>query len=75
MRVDPPPSLACAIGTMPDATAAPEPPLEPPGVRSGSHGLRVDFWRGSLTGRIPYSGRFVVPTMTKPASLKRLTTL
>ena len=30
MRIEPPPSLACAIGTMPAATAAAEPPLEPP---------------------------------------------
>ena len=31
MRIEPPPSLACAIGTMPAATAAAAPPLEPPG--------------------------------------------
>jgi len=30
MRIDPPPSLACAIGTIPAATAAAEPPLDPP---------------------------------------------
>ena len=30
MRIEPPPSLACATGTMPEATAAPDPPLEPP---------------------------------------------
>lgn len=30
-----------ASGTQPEATAAPEPPEEPPGVRAGSHGLRV----------------------------------
>src|SRR6476646_2197891 len=41
MRIDPPPSEACAIGAMPDATAAPAPPLDPPGVWSGFHGLRV----------------------------------
>ena len=33
--------VACATGTNPPATAAAEPPDEPPGVRSGSHGLRV----------------------------------
>ncbi len=32
IRIDPPPSLAWAIGTMPAATAAAAPPLEPPGV-------------------------------------------
>lgn len=31
MRIDPPPSLADAIGTSPAATAAAEPPLDPPG--------------------------------------------
>ena len=29
-RMEPPPSLACAMGTMPAATAAAEPPLLPP---------------------------------------------
>ena len=41
MRIEPPPSLPCASGTIPAATAAAEPPEEPPGVRSRSHGLRV----------------------------------
>lgn len=41
MRIEPPPSLPWAPGTMPAATAAPEPPDEPPGVREVSHGLRV----------------------------------
>ena len=41
MRIEPPPSVACASGTMPAATAAAEPPLEPPGARSWRHGLRV----------------------------------
>ena len=30
MRMEPPPSPACAAGTMPDATAAAEPPEDPP---------------------------------------------
>ena len=76
MRVEPPPSLALAIGRMPAATAAPEPPEEPPGVRPVSHGLRVGPWRvGSVTGRMPTSGRLVFPTITKPASRRRRTTL
>src|SRR5437899_2743013 len=41
MRVEPPPSLAVQNGTRPAATAAADPPLDPPGVRSGFHGLRV----------------------------------
>jgi hypothetical protein len=75
MRIEPPPSLPCAIGTMPAATAAPEPPDEPPGVRSRSQGLRVGpNRRGSVTGMIPSSGELVLPTITKPASLIRRTT-
>ena len=31
MRIDPPPSFACATANIPDATDAPAPPLEPPG--------------------------------------------
>ncbi len=76
MRVDPPPSLPCASGTIPEATAAALPPEEPPGVRSRSHGLRVGpNSLASLTGRIPYSGSVVVPTITKPASRRRRTRL
>ena len=41
MRIEPPPSPACANGTMPDATAAALPPLDPPGDRSRSQGLRA----------------------------------
>src|SRR6201996_7307953 len=40
-RIEPPPSPAVAAATMPAATAAAEPPDDPPGVRVGSHGLRV----------------------------------
>jgi hypothetical protein len=41
MRIEPAASVACANGTTPAATAAPAPPLDPPALRSGSHGLRV----------------------------------
>ena len=41
VRMDPPPSLAVPKGTIPDDTAAAVPPLDPPGVRLRSHGLRV----------------------------------
>jgi hypothetical protein len=39
MRIEPPPSEACAIGTMPAATAAAEPPLDPPVLRVRSQGF------------------------------------
>jgi hypothetical protein len=41
MRIEPAPSEPVAAPASPPATAAPLPPLEPPGVRPGSHGLRV----------------------------------
>src|SRR6185312_12009859 len=46
-----PPSLAWAKGTIPDATAAAAPPLDPPGVRVVSHGLWVaPHATGSVVG-------------------------
>src|SRR5262245_20390670 len=41
MRIDPPPSLAVATGTMPAATAAAEPPLDPPVEWATFHGFRL----------------------------------
>src|SRR5437867_10743729 len=74
MRVEPPPSLAVANGTTPAATAAADPPLDPPGVRSGFHGLRVVphallrvYWM------LPNSGAAVFPTGTAPAARSRAT--
>ena len=40
-RIEPPMSLPCATGTSPAATAAAEPPLDPPVLRVSSHGLCV----------------------------------
>ena len=76
MRMEPPPSLACANGTMPLATAAAAPPLDPPGERVVSHGLCVaPQASGSVVGTLPSSGLFVRPAMTRPASRKRLTSV
>ena len=41
IRIDPPPSVAVAIGAMPAAIAAAEPPDEPPGEASTFHGFLV----------------------------------
>ena len=41
MRIDPPVSLPMAMKAMPDATAAADPPLDPPGMHSMSQGLRT----------------------------------
>src|SRR5436305_5676545 len=74
MRVEPPPSLAVPNGTSPPATAAAEPPLDPPGVRVRSHGFRVVphalVWVKAVT---PNSGAAVLPTGTAPAARSRLT--
>ena len=72
MRIEPPPSLAWAIGTIPAATAAPEPPLEPPAERDVSQGLRVaPHAFGSVVATIPSSGVFVLPKVIRPAARKR----
>src|SRR5688572_31317765 len=72
IRIEPPPSFACAIGTIPAATAAADPPLEPPTVWSRFQGLRVaPYALGSVVGRMPSSGVFVLPIVTSPASRKR----
>ena len=68
MRMDPPPSFPWAMGTMPEATAAADPPLDPPGVRRISHGLRVGPNNsGSVVGKAPHSGVLVLPQIINPA--------
>jgi hypothetical protein len=68
MRMEPPPSLAWAAGTIPAATAAAEPPLEPPVVLPRSQGFRLaPKRRGSVVGRMPNSGVLVLPSTTSPA--------
>ena len=59
---------------MPAATAAADPPLEPPGVMSGDHGLTVGpNSEGSVVQWLPHSGVFVLPKITRPASRYRST--
>ena len=65
--MEPPPSPPDAMGTMPDATAAAEPPLDPPLVRSISHGLRVGPYNsGSVIPIKPNSGVLVLPMAINP---------
>ena len=67
MRIEPAPSLPSASGTRPAASAAALPPLEPPGVVSGSQGLRVIPYSGlSVTPFQPNSGEVVWPGSTAP---------
>ena len=63
MRIEPPPSDAVASGTRPAATAAAEPPEEPPAERARSHGLPVAPPQAFTVS--PFhacSGRLVLPT-------------
>ena len=74
MRIEPPPSVPMASGPSPAATAALAPPLEPPGVRSRFHGLRVTpksrLWVAPIQ---PIIGVFVLPSWMPPAARMRST--
>ena len=67
-RIEPPPSLAWAAGTIPAATAAAAPPDEPPVMWSRLHGLRVCPNRlDSVVVVSPSSGEALRPNTTSPA--------
>src|SRR3954454_21884254 len=74
--MEPPVSEPSASGAKPAATAAAEPPLDPPGTRVRSCGLRVgpkaEF---SVDEPIANSSRFVFATATAPAPIMRSTTV
>src|SRR5699024_3748483 len=75
-RIDPPVSVPIASGACPEARAADEPPPEPPGMRPGSHGLRVgpnaEF---SVDEPIANSSMLVLPRIGTPAARNRETTV
>ena len=74
IRVDPPPSEAVDTGTNPAATAAAEPPLDPPGVLPSPHGLVVTpKAKVRVKLSVPNSGAAVLPTGTPPAARRRAT--
>src|SRR5215208_1893863 len=67
MRIDPPPSLACANGTTPAATKQADPPDEPPAERVDSQGLRQGALpKGSVVAVNPNSGVALLPSVTAP---------
>jgi hypothetical protein len=75
IRIEPPPSVPSARGTMPAASAAALPPLEPPGVLEGSQGLRVTpVSRLSVTPFQPSSGVVVLPGRMAPERRRAATT-
>ena len=72
--IEPAPSDAVAAAHSPAATAAALPPLEPAGLRSVFHGLRVMPNAGpSVSPMIASSGVFVLPRITAPAARRRRT--
>src|SRR5438309_11318500 len=75
-RIDPPVSDPSASGAIADATAAALPPLEPPGTRLGSWGLRVGP-KAEFSVELPManSSRFVLPMGMPPAARMRETTV
>src|SRR4051794_41983232 len=71
-RIEPPVSVPMASGASKPATAADDPPDEPPGIRSRSHGLRVGpYAEFSVDEPIANSSMLVLPSMTMPASFTR----
>src|SRR5438093_6864412 len=74
MRIEPAPSEPSANGASPAATAAAPPPVDPPGVRVRSQGLRDSPNNGlSVEPRQANSGRLVRPTKIAPAARRRAT--
>src|SRR5262245_35747163 len=69
IRIEPPPSVPRLRNPSRNAAATAAPPLDPPGVILGFHGLRVTPVRGeSHTPFHPNSGVVVLPNSTAPAS-------
>src|SRR6185295_5882126 len=72
IRIEPPPSLACATGRTRAATAAAAPPDDPPEECSRFQGLRVGpCRRDSVVGIRPNSGLELLPKIETPVSRKR----
>ncbi len=75
-RIEPPVSEPRASGANPAATAAAEPPEDPPGTRDGSCGFRVvPNAEVSVEEPMANSSMLVLPTTTAPASARRVTTV
>ena len=75
-RMEPPVSEPSARGASKAATAAADPPPEPPGMRSRSHGLWVGpYAECSVDDPIANSSMFVLPSGTRPAARERATTV
>ena len=70
--MEPPVSVPSANGANSAPTAAAEPPLDPPGTRSRSHGLRVGkYAEFSVDEPMANSSMLALPSSTVPASARR----
>src|SRR4029453_6907960 len=75
-RMEPPVSVPRAPRHVRAATAAPDPPLDPAGKRSGFQGLRhVPEWGLSVVPPHANSCKLVLPMITAPARLRRAVTV
>ena len=75
-RIEPPVSVPSAIGASNAATAAAEPPPEPPGIRVRSHGLCVTpYAECSVEEPIANSSMLVLPRIGRPAARTLATTV
>lgn len=70
LRIEPPVSDPMAAAHSPAATAAADPPLDPPGMHDRSHGLRV----GGVSVPQAYSCVRVLPIRIAPAARSRVAT-
>ena len=69
-RIEPPVSVPMASGASYAATAAADPPPEPPGIRSRSHGLWVlPYAECSVDDPMANSSMLVLPRIGRPAAL------
>src|SRR5919198_4930322 len=74
--IEPPVSEPSAHGAKPAATAAAEPPEEPPGTRSGSQGFRLGpYAEFSVEEPMANSSMFVLPRTRSPRALHRAATV
>ena len=75
-RIEPPVSVPVAAGMRRAATAAAEPPDEPPGTRLSSHGFFVTCQAEfSVLEPIANSSQLSLASVTVPASARRDTTV
>src|SRR3954471_511326 len=75
-RMDPPVSVAVAMGATRAATAAAEPPELPPGTSRSSHGfLTGPYQLVSFDEPMANSSMLVLPSVTMPAALSLSTTV